>query len=222
MTLSLLIGFIVELSKWIIWNVHCGICQRSLWILFSTFEFLFYLDIFFKCLTSLIRFVFCFCTQQGQQISVREGCQTISESIGFDLIAVHFLCFRFCRPLMFFSWFFSQTVEPIRCESDCEHMRQCGGERERAKKKKKNPRDCFCCMREKLLVITSHKLPGGRFWTECDENVPPKKPKPHWETIKTRQSGRAHLNKRFRFKERATEKSGKVKRVALKWCITWS
>lgn len=29
-------------------------------------------------------------------------------------------------------------------------------------------------MREKLLVITSHKLPGGRFWTECDENVPKK------------------------------------------------
>lgn len=24
-------------------------------------------------------------------------------------------------------------------------------------------------MREKLLVITSHELPRGRFWTECDK-----------------------------------------------------
>lgn len=102
---------------------------------------------------------------------------------------------RLPKPSQNQSFFWPLMLQPLTfvpdcgtntCESNCEHMRQCGGERER----KKNPKDCFCCMREKLLVITSHKLPGGRFWTECDENVPKKnKPNKDREAIRTGRTG---------------------------------
>lgn len=64
----------------------------------------------------------------------KEAAKTISESFGFDLMAVHFLCPQsFFWPLMLKPLTFVPDCGTNTCESNCEHMRQCGGERERKK-----------------------------------------------------------------------------------------